>query len=260
MLFLSRRRVAPDEAASEPAEAPPADPPRVRSRMQFGPGEGPEVYFPHGANPLASWFATFLWHHHDLCLFHQVLDADIRRRSNWLDELTGRYVRERDAVGWEDEGANIGLAGLDRLIGTLDSETRGMQRYADQLFVVGLWAMAEQYLGRTLVYTEDPSEEGQRREAPHRWPVLRERFATVGVDLPAMKSFEGADECRVLNNKIKHVGAVDAELAEFANFLGHEGAALERGEVPIELQYYSDSVFEFVGCVMETAADLVEAE
>lgn len=238
---LSGHSVGTKQAAVESVGTSVVEsPPRVRSRMQFGPGEGPEVYFPHGRDPLGSWFATFIWHHHDLCLFHQVIDRDIRRRSEWLDELTERYARERDAAGWDDEGANIGLARLDRVIGTLDSETRSMQRYADQLFVVGLWAMAEQYLARTLVYAEDPSEAGQAREAPHRWPILRQRFATFGVDLSATKSFDGANERRVANNKIKHAGAVDAELAAFENFHGREGASLERGEVPIPLQFYSD--------------------
>ncbi len=227
--------------------------------MQFGPGEGPEVYLPLGATPLASWFATFIWTHHDLCLFHQVIDDDIRRRTEVVDERFERYARIRDEVGWDDEGASIGLAQFDQVTRTLDMETRSMRRHADQLFVVGLWAMAEQYLGRTLLYAEDPSSERLPGEAPHRWEVLVRRYGATGVDLSTMKSYASANECRILNNKVKHVGRVDAQLATFENFHGLEGASLEDGQVSIALQQYSDAVFEFVGCTMETVADRLSA-
>jgi hypothetical protein len=69
------------------------------------------------------------------------------------------------------------------------------------------------------------------------------------------KSYEGVEECRVLNNKIKHLGIVDDELSYFANFNNKSEEPID--EVPLNLQYYSASVFEFVGCMLEVADGLL---
>jgi hypothetical protein len=139
-------------------------------------------------------------------------------------------------------------------------EATSIRGFGDQLIVVGLWTIVEQYCGRSLRIAESRLNDNPRAHARvlHRWHSLKSRFATIGVDLVTCKSYEGVEECRVLNNKIKHLGIVDNELSCFANFNDKHEESID--EIPLNLQYYSDSVFEFVGCMLEVADGLLGPE
>ena len=89
--------------------------------------------------------------------------------------------------------------------------------------------MIEQYCGRTLIEAENGAA---NRAAPHKWFELSKRFVKIGVRLEDCKSYAGANECRILNNKIKHVGTVDGELSKFSRYHGASGTAIK--DVKIE--------------------------
>jgi hypothetical protein len=135
-------------------------------------------------------------------------------------------------------------------------ETTSIQAYGDQLLVVACWAIVEQYCGRVLIATElELGGPANRMEAPHKWYDLVKRFKSAGLDITQCENYSGVDECRVVNNKIKHVGFVDKELAKRVPFSGMEGKPFDKVTLP--LQSYVDAVYELVGCTMERAGDLL---
>jgi hypothetical protein len=96
------------------------------------------------------------------------------------------------------------------------------------------------------------------RAAPHKWLELSKRFSRIGIRLATCKSYAGANECRILNNKIKHVGTVDGELSKFGRY--SEVAGMPIDKIEIDVQYYANAAYEFIGCVMEVSGDVLGRE
>jgi hypothetical protein len=188
-------------------------------------------------------------------LFHQAIFKQIDGRNAELQQFVGDNKEILSAT--LPDGLNmIAQARVRDTVHVLDIEKQSIRIFGDQLLVIGLWAMVEQYCGRTLSELERCLRGGHaQEETPHRWSVLAKRFNSLRVDLVSCKSYVAADECRILNNKIKHVGRVDKELAKFGHFENQLGKSLD--SVALELQYYSDSVQEFVTCVMERSDDVL---
>lgn len=236
----------------------------VLSRMQIGPGRGPKVYAPHPESPhsLSRVNSNFGWAHHDLCLFHQAIYFQLNERDKALEaystEMRPEFERHnRENLDYEWEA--IQLSRVREYTNVHWMETTSIQAYGDQLLVVACWAMVEQYYGRVLIPTEmELGGPANRIEAPHKWHDLVKRFKGIGLDLLTCENYAGIDECRLVNNKIKHVGLVDKDLAKRTAFTGMEGKPFDQVTMP--LQTYVDAVFEFVGCTMEKAGDLLIAK
>jgi hypothetical protein len=58
-------------------------------------------------------------------------------------------------------------------------EATSIRGFGDQLIVVGLWTMVEQYCGRSLRIAESRVNDNARAHArvPHQWHSLKSRFA-----------------------------------------------------------------------------------
>lgn len=231
-------------------------PPPIRSRLQFGPGEGPERYSPTHDNGVMALSGRFLFHHHDLCLFHQSIYRSIEERLQALETFITEHKADLNATYSIDDWEAVGQARLRETISAWTSETSGIRGFADQLLLVGLWAMVEQYCGRTLILAERAlRNSSSSTEAPYRWSALQERFSKLGLDLTRCKGYDTINECRLVNNKVKHLGEVDARLASLPGFGSVLGKSLDAVEFP--LQRYADAVFEFVGHVMEAVDEIL---
>lgn len=222
------------------------------SRFQIGPGEGPEVYRPWHFSELISVYNSFVWRYHDLCLFHQVIHRELDRRSEVAGVIAAELTREPPPPA--DEIAGLMWGRRASSLRAHDIETMSISGYGSQLFVIGLWAIGERALAQTVVATEQLCGMPEQRP-PYRWPDLSDRFLALAIDVAHAKNFERADECRVLNNKLKHETLVDNQLAAFPTFAHRHGQELD--QVPLPVQLYADAVFEFVGCVLELCDDRV---
>ncbi|WP_377828163.1 hypothetical protein ACFKHW_29720 [Bradyrhizobium lupini] len=228
----------------------------ILSVMEFGADRGVERYVPlKSSSELMALWSRFIWHHHDLCLFHQAIYKQIDARNTYLHQFVADNKEILSAT--LPDGLNmIAQARMRDTVHVLDMEKESIRIFGDQLLMIGLWAMVEQYCGRTLSEMERCLRRGHvQKETPHRWSSLADRFIGLGVDLVRCKSYVAVDECRVLNNKIKHVGRVDKQLAQFSRFENQLGKNFDT--VALDLQYYSDSVMEFVTCVMERSDDVL---
>jgi len=156
-------------------------------------------------------------------------------------------------IEWDDWDS-VQASRVREMVNTTDMESDGICTHADQLLVIGLWAIVELYCSRTLVVTE--SEQGVNRgHAPHRWADLVKRYKRCGIDVRSLTAYANVDRCRTINNKIKHAGIVELwYAAQWPNYKNLPGRPLE--VIDIDLQGLADAVFEFVGHVMEVCGDL----
>ncbi len=134
-----------------------------------------------------------------------------------------------------------------------DIENKRVVNFVDHMTVVGLWAIAEQFLGKVFRgyksrIDNSPPESVQH---PYRWDSFVNIFATIGIDLSACDKLKNADECRVLNNAIKHDPTVGNRLMSFHYFVQYQGKRLE--EIPLEMQRYLNGVSDFLGSLIEYA-------
>ena len=227
----------------------------IKSRADFGPGEGPRWFSPRNSGELIGLSGEFFFHHHDLCRFHFAVVRVTRER---LEDLKGYVDKHRDTIdatfNFESDDAIV-QSRLREYATSWELEINSVQGYGDQLFVVGLWALAEQYCTRALAIAERTT--GSNRTIPFGWSAIEKRIRRFSVDVRRCESFKDANECRVVNNKVKHLGIVDDELAAYPPFRQKVNWPLNR--VEIDLQRYSNSVFEFVGWVLEDLDDKLPA-
>ena len=117
---------------------------------------------------------------------------------------------------------------------------------------------AEQYLGRTYAEIEHrqtgvPRENIQR---PYKWDDFETQFGAKSISLSALNGFADANECRVLNDTIKHAGSVTDRLAAFAYFASHRG--LQLTQIDFEMQRYLNGVFNLLGSLIEAGNRLLD--
>ena len=84
----------------------------------------------------------------------------------------------------------------------------------------------------------------------------RQEYNSLGIDLTTLNGLADADECRVLNNSIKHGEMVDERLAQFPFFTAHLGTELTN--LDFEMQRYLTGVFNFCGSLIEAGNTLLD--
>ncbi|RDZ28200.1 hypothetical protein DX914_03380 [Lysobacter silvisoli] len=140
----------------------------------------------------------------------------------------------------------------------VDSENRRIRAYADQMIVVGLWTIAEQFLGKVyrgfVAFRDSVDENGVN--APYRWDHFVSSYEQLGIDLAALENYANADECRLVNNAIKHDPVVGSRLQALAFFFPHLGKDLEA--LQLDVQRYVNGVSDFLGSLIEKANESLD--
>ena len=119
------------------------------------------------------------------------------------------------------------------------------------MFVVAFWALAEQFLGkifRKLVALETGKSVNSVK-SPDKWDKFKLEYSKKGINLEALHDYPIADECRVLNNHIKHEPIISNRLAAFALFQDHIGKPLD--SMILDPQRYLNGVSNFLGSLIE---------
>jgi hypothetical protein len=96
--------------------------------------------------------------------------------------------------------------------------------------------------------TGDPVESVK---APYKWDDFGSAYHSEGIVLNLLHDYSIADECRVLNNHIKHSPVVSNKLAAFSLFSTFLGKSLD--QVAIDPQRYLNGVSNFLGSLIEHA-------
>lgn len=219
----------------------------IKSRADYSPGQGANMFVAFNNLELMGLIGQLFFNHHDLCRLHGAVVAQTNKRYEQLDTyLKNNKTFTKSNVDIDSYEAII-QSRIRETATSWEMEIESVQGFGDQLFVVGLWAIAEQYLTRALDIAQRWLSLSQ--PVPYKWEQIKKQFQKIGVNLEQCKGFSDANECRILNNKVKHLGIVDNQLAKFNAFQNHIGEPLSR--ILIDLQRYSNGIFEFVGCTIE---------
>lgn len=217
-----------------------------------------EPYMTNAFGPLTAVQSELHWHVSDLCRFHQILYADLSRQTAAVDEQCAMLKAQVDAASKkltdeEEDAFAVHVSRFRTAIMDKDKELDRVRRFADEFTVVGLWATAEQFLNRVFAELESATTgvDVQSVEAPFSWPNLSAAFTAKAIDLTLLNGYTDANECRVLNNTIKHAGHVNNRLAQFAYFAPHVGKRLT--EIDFAMQRYLKGIFHFIGSLIEAA-------
>jgi hypothetical protein len=201
-------------------------------------------------------FAELQWLLFDFCRMHQIVYKEIAHIDERLtrfskenkEDLTLSSILDLSEKEYYKEIQKIRI--LDSIIAQ-DQENKRVIGFIDQMAVVGLWALAEQFLGniyrKHIAFTT--SVDADTVSSPYRWKNFIQEYANIGVELSNCDGFRDADECRVVNNAIKHDPTVGKRLEVFPYFTSYRGSKLM--EVPLDMQRYLNGVNDFLGSLME---------
>jgi hypothetical protein len=228
----------------------------IYTRLAFPPEELenlPKGYGWNTTEKLGSIHNELGWRLVDFCRIHQIVYRDINKSNRALSEIEIEPFTDNI----EDE-ENLSISRrMDFVIGK-DYENKRITNFVDHMTVVGLWAISEQFIGK--IYRAYISEVDNIDEdsipTPYRWNDFLTKFSEKGINLENCDSYSDANECRALNNAIKHNPKVTDRLTEFAFFSDLLGKDLER--IELEMQRYCNGISELLGSLIDKTSEIIK--
>ncbi|MEQ8382604.1 MAG: hypothetical protein RH949_09570 [Coleofasciculus sp. A1-SPW-01] len=193
----------------------------------------------------------------DFCRMHQIVYKEIAHIEEGLTRFTQENKRKLtlSSTPYLSEEEYYKELQKTRILDSIiaqDQENKHVIGFIDQMCVVGLWALAEQFLGkiyRTYIAVKN-SVDANTVSSPYKWDDFKKQYyERIGVDLSTCDGFQDANKCRLVNNAIKHNPIVGQKLEGFPDFAPHKGKKLM--EVPLDMQCYLNGVNNFLGSLME---------
>jgi hypothetical protein len=236
----------------------------LRSVFEFPSQEegGPFPYISNIGGPVGSLQGRLDWELFYLCGFHRAIYKGLLTRNESLEDriqdLRKRYEANRDFQSDDDEETEqLVQSRIRESLVADESDLEREKHLADSLTVVALWAIAEKNLRQILALLESEltRESVEDWELIYRWDKLGGRYKKLSVNLRELHDFEDAEECRVLNNAIKHAGIVSSRLAQFPFFSARAG--IDLSSLDFEMQRYLNGVSNFLGSLIERANELL---
>lgn len=226
------------------------------SWMSFPPEERDNVPLSYARNTsgrLGHIQSELNWKLADFSKVNRITFDYINKRSKFLDEIE---ISPLTSDPNDIENLMV-YRKMSEIIGASD-ELDQMTSFVDQMTIVGLWALAEQYISK--IYKELYS---QLRNVPigqvksfFSWTDYIREFNTLNLDITTCDNFPNADECRVLNNAMKHDINVEKKLLRFDFFKPYADKTLD--EVPFEMQRYFNGVSDFLGSLIEKSTAIIK--
>lgn len=193
------------------------------------------------------------WRLFDFCRIHHIVYKEINEINKQLDAIPLEEMIYGDVETIEDlKKVRLRQAVMDQ-----DIENARVSTFVDHLTVIGLWAISEQFMAkifRRLVSEKDSVKEDAVK-APYRWDDFKKEFKKYGINLELCDNYLNANECRVLNNSIKHDPTVEGMLVSFDYFIPYMNHQLEF--VPLEMQRYLNGVSDFLGSLAEKSHQIL---
>ncbi|SRR5690554_545490 len=222
----------------------------IYTAMQFPPdkreAEGPITFLSNIGGAIGYLQGELEWRLFDFCRIHQIVYKEIDGIEAELDKI--------EVEPFSDDIDDISNLATARKMNSIIGKTHENDRivsFVDHMTVVGLWAIAEQFLGKIYraYFSKANNVDEDSIVAPYRWDDFVREYNNLGLDLTTCMNYDNANECRVLNNTIKHANKVNSRLASFSYFSSFTGQDLER--FPIEMQRYLNGVSDFLGSLIE---------
>ncbi|MDV6345101.1 hypothetical protein [Nitrosomonas sp. Is37] len=226
-----------------------------------------DMQYPHyrdsnGPIPLAPFADQYIdivtqlrWRFFDFCRIHHIIYFEIDRINKILNEIPKEYMVNSGEESLED----LARIRLRQSVLDKDIENKRIHSFTDQMMVVGLWAISEQFMAK--IYRRHASRTSGVLEKdvkpPYRWSDFKKYFNECGINLELCENYTNADECRELNNSIKHDPIVGDSLIKYQFFKTLIGQDLENME--LDMQRYLNGVSDFLGSLIEHSQKIIRA-
>lgn len=232
--------------------------------QQQGSQDCPLPYMTNIAGPLANLQSDLHWHMHDLSRFQQVVLGDLNERNLEFErqyQLFKEDVRKALSSVSDDydmEMVNYRASQTDSCFMNQGLVIDRCKAFSDEFCVIGLWATAEKFLGKVYAHIESHQSgvEVDAVSAPYRWDSIESKYKEKGINLIQLPGYADADECRVLNNTVKHSGYVNQRLAQFPFFSNYQGTELPK--IQYEMQRYYNGIWSFLGSLIESGNRIID--
>lgn len=217
--------------------------------------EGPDPYTFNIAGPFGTLQGELEWTLHTYVRLHHFAYSSFQEHDAMLDVFAASLKAEKTIASEDFEEYESEMIGKTRRMDALLAEEMDLERSVrtiNRMFVVALWALAEQYLGKAFQKSVSlrTGTAVESVKAPYRWDTFKTAFLPEGIVFETLNGYAIANECRVLNNHVKHSPVISSKLAAFPPFSGHLGEPLER--VEIDPQRYLNGISNFLGSLIET--------
>ncbi|MBW5814411.1 hypothetical protein [Yersinia kristensenii] len=212
-------------------------------------------YFPR-VDTFSNLLDKFNYKLEEIVVFHRFAMTTYKNNDKAIDSqykkfplLSKEQVNELSAE--DAESYQLSFARHMEYINHQDDINNKASYIANDSVVINIWAMNEQYMTRGLANLISIKENKAIGEvnAPYGWDLIKNKFLSYGIDFNNLPSYDDFNECRVLNNKIKHLYAVDATLEAFPTFSGKLNESLSGMQYP--LQKYTLAAHHFIGMLLE---------
>ncbi|MCG7497428.1 hypothetical protein MHO82_11175 [Vibrio sp. Of7-15] len=224
----------------------------------------PMSYMNNTSGPLSNLQAELHWHLHDLSRFHQVITDDLNKRNTVFGEQYNAFkvnidkakkdITDEEELEYLKVKATIQASGFNDIGLEIDRS----KAFSDEFSVIGLWATAEKYLKQVYMAIEhhETSTPLNNINPPYQWDLLKAKFEEKSIFLADLDGHADANECRVLNNTIKHGGVVSPRLAQFVAFSDQEGKALKK--LDLDVQRYYNGISSFLGNLIQKGNKIID--
>lgn len=193
-------------------------------------------------------YATrFIFEFEDFVDLHALIAENFQEVDAKLDKFA-KAINEKEAPLGDEEEREINRIYESRMrdqIFSTDQKNRRILHYSSSLAVVGLWSMCEKNIVRAFKHIH--ALKGitiQENEIPDRWDEYKRSFRGLGFPLNDLLHFDDVNECRILNNSLKHSEVVEQELGAFKSFRGLLGKDLS--SITFDVKRYAVGVHNFI--------------
>lgn len=204
----------------------------------------------------ASRWHMAMWELENLAHFNQSVYGGVKERLDKSEALLSEYKRiQQIAVEDDSMEASFKEQKLVRMRQSMminDDVADAVARYADEVTIIAVWAFIEKHLNHALIALQARLNIPQATD--HRWPNIEQAYIRCGIDLSKISAFADANECRQVNNAIKHGGVVSNALGARPSFAGKVGLPLET--IVLDVQRYYLSAGDFTSAALEECSNI----
>ncbi|EJR0682665.1 hypothetical protein O4N82_22960 [Vibrio parahaemolyticus] len=219
--------------------------------------ETPMIYFYNSMGKLGHIQRELDWKMFDFCRLQHITYNYILGREKAMDEYAEKNKEYLQSANDQSMEGLIAVRQREAMMGETASNWQTFQ-FSNQMIVVGLWALAEQTLGFVYksMYSQINNVQESSVKVPYKFDDFKKKFNLMGINIEQLDTYQDADECRTLNNTIKHGHLIEGHIVQFDYFIQHQGKRIL--DVEFELQRYVKGVVQFLSSLIEQGNQILD--
>ncbi|QIE58688.1 hypothetical protein G5B37_03660 [Rasiella rasia] len=187
----------------------------------------------------------------DLTDLYNLSIEPIIKKDEFLTEQARKHPIPMDIETDED----YRLMRINQGISEQGSKINSMASFLNQVTAIYLWVIVEQTENKLINLIENTLQGNDKHNGFTDWKRRKKYFKALNVKVEGFKAYFDVLELQKFNNKAKHLGKVDKELANIKTFKGKENIPLEHVTVPIE-KYLNQSYYYILELFNQVAKEI----